>query len=205
MIRRPPRSTLFPYTTLFRSILLDGYIALARLRQAQGDEEGALKTVQEAEWLVSRHNLPSRFVTRLAAYQVRLWLAQGDSEAATRWARDREPAVGELRYLREAEHLALARVLTARSQPEQAARLLEGLLTTAEKEGRRNSVIEILVLQALAFRAQSDEGQALGVLERALELAEPEGYVRTFVDEGAAMAKLLAHARQAYGKRRWKI
>src|SRR3712207_5695016 len=157
MIRRPPRSTLFPYTTLFRSILLDGYIALARLRQAQGDEEGALKAVQEAEWLVSRHNLPSRFVARLAAHQVRLWLAQGNLEAATRWARDREPPVGELRYLREAEHLALARVLTTRSQPEQAVQLLERLLTTAEKEGRRNSVIEILVLQALAFRAQSDE------------------------------------------------
>jgi LuxR family maltose regulon positive regulatory protein len=184
------------------TILLDGYISLARLRQAQGDEEGALRAVQEAQWLVSRHNLPARFDARLAAHQVRLWLAQGNLEAVKRWARDRETGVGELRYLREAEHLTLARVLTARSQPEQAAQLLERLLTTAEKEERRNSVIEILVLQALAFRAQSDEGRALGALEHALELAEPEGYARTFVDEGAAMAKLLAHARQAYGKRR---
>jgi LuxR family maltose regulon positive regulatory protein len=184
------------------TILLDGYIALTRLRQAQGDEEGALKAVQEAERLVSRHHLPSRFVARLAAHQVRLWLAQGNLEAATRWARDREPAVGELRYLGEDEHLTLARVLTARSQPEQAAQLLERLLTTAEKEGRRNSVIEILVLQALAFRAQSDEGRALGALERALELAEPEGYIRTFVDEGAVMAKLLAHARETYAQGR---
>jgi LuxR family maltose regulon positive regulatory protein len=184
------------------TILLDGYIALARLRQAQGDEGGALWAIQEAEWLVSKHNLPSRFTARLAAHQARLWLAQGNLEAATRWAQGREPDPGELSYLREAEHLTLARVLTAQGKPEEAAQLLESLLTAAQKGGRTNSVIEILVLQSLAFQAQNDEGRALGALQSALELGEPEGYVRTFVDEGAAMAKLLAHIRGAYAEGR---
>jgi LuxR family maltose regulon positive regulatory protein len=76
------------------------------------------------------------------------------------------------------------------------------LLTTAEAGGRTNSVIEILALQALVLRVQGDEAHALGVLKRALALAEPEGYVRTFVDEGAAMAKLLTHARGAYDEGR---
>jgi LuxR family maltose regulon positive regulatory protein len=184
------------------TILLDGYIALARLKQAFGDEEDALRAFQEAQWLVSRHNLPSRFVAHLAAHQARLWLAQGNLEAATRWVQDREPDLGELSYLREAEHLTLARVLTAQGKFEDAQRLLGRLLTAAENGGRTKSVLEILILQALAFRAQGDEARALSALENALELAEPEGYVRTFVDEGAAMLKLLAHAREAYGERR---
>jgi LuxR family maltose regulon positive regulatory protein len=185
------------------TILLDGYIALARLRQALGDEEGALSAVREAQRLVSRyHNLPSRFVARLAAHQARLCLAQGNLEAATHWAQDRELDLGELSYLHEVEHLTLARVLTAQDKPEEAVSLLEFLLTAAVKGGRTNSVIEILALQALALRVQGDEVRALGALERTLELAEPEGYVRTFVDEGTAMARLLAHAREAHVERR---
>jgi LuxR family maltose regulon positive regulatory protein len=55
-------------------------------------------------------------------------------------------------------------------------------------------VIEILVLQAMALQAQGKIDQALTPLERALSLAEPEGYVRTFVDEGPPMAQLLRQA-----------
>lgn len=63
------------------------------------------------------------------------------------------------------------------------------------------SAIEIMILQALASQAQGDQARARGTLERALELAQPEGYVRTFVDEGAAVANLLAHTRGAHGER----
>jgi LuxR family maltose regulon positive regulatory protein len=178
------------------TILLDGYIAAARLKQARGDEEGALEAVQEGERLVSRHNLPSRFVARLAAHRARLWVGHGNLKAAARWAQEREPGAGEPGYHREDEHLAVARVLSAQGRPEEAAHLLEDLLTAAEKRGRTNSAIEILALQALALQAQGEEARALDALERALEFGEPEGYVRAFVDEGAAMAKLLARARE---------
>ena len=70
--------------------------------------------------------------------------------------------------------------------------LLERLLKAAEEGGRTGSVIEILVLQALAHQAQGDIPAALVPLERALTLAEPEGYVRIFVDEGPPMAQLLS-------------
>jgi LuxR family maltose regulon positive regulatory protein len=72
--------------------------------------------------------------------------------------------------------------------------LLARLLEAAEAARRVGSVIKILALQALAFQAQGDVGQALSALERALSLAEPEGYVRTFVDEGEPMARLLRRA-----------
>jgi LuxR family maltose regulon positive regulatory protein len=80
---------------------------------------------------------------------------------------------------------------------------LERLLQAAEDGGRTGSVIEILVLQALAHQMQGDIPAALASLQRALMLSEPEEYVRVFVDEGPPMAILLrAVARVARGAHR---
>ena len=109
----------------------------------------------------------------------------------------------DLSYLREYEHITLARDAAGRSadravagRAHRAVRLLHVLLPAAEDGGGRGSVIEILVLQALAHQAQGDVPAALAALRRALALAEPEGYVRIFVDEGAPMAALLQGAAQ---------
>jgi LuxR family maltose regulon positive regulatory protein len=103
-----------------------------------------------------------------------------------------------LSYLCEFEHVTLARVLIARYKSDRVERsiheaigLLKRLLKAAEEGRRAGSIIEILVLQALAREAQGDIPPALVPLERALVLAEPEGYVRIFVDEGPPMAVLL--------------
>jgi len=87
--------------------------------------------------------------------------------------------------------LGLGEVLLARDEVHAALHLLERLRGAAEAAGRMGSKIKVLILQALAFRARDDETRALATLERALELAEPEGYIRTFLDEGAPMASLL--------------
>ena len=104
----------------------------------------------------------------------------------------------DLSYLGEFEHITLARVLIAQHQNDPAAgsiheaiALLERLLQAAEAGGRMGSVIEILVVQALALQAQGNVSQALASMERALALAEPEGYVRIFVDEGEPMRLLI--------------
>ncbi len=107
----------------------------------------------------------------------------------------------DLSYLRELEYLALARVRIAQGRCEPAGsflrdalHLLDRLVEAAEAGGRMDSVIEISILHALALQAQNDLPGALTSLERAVTLAAPEGYVRVFVDEGAPMAALLAHA-----------
>ena len=118
------------------------------------------------------------------------------------WAREQGLSIeDDLSYLREFEHITLARVLLARSKSDRADRsmleamgLLERLLHAAEKGERTGSVIEILVLQALAHQLQGDIPAALVPLQQALTLAEPEGYVRVFVDEGPPMAVLLEKA-----------
>ena len=107
----------------------------------------------------------------------------------------------ELSYHHDLHHVNLARVLVAQGmrQPsgtwlDKALDLLARLLVAAEKAGWIHKEIKILTLQALALKASNDSKEALGALARALSLAEPEGYVRTFIDEGAPMGELLRQA-----------
>jgi LuxR family maltose regulon positive regulatory protein len=176
--------------------------AMARLREVQGDLGGALALLDEAARRYVRDFAPD--VRPIAALQARVWVAQGRLADAEAWARERGLSTADdLSYLREFEHLTLARVLLARDAIDRARRpaqealdLLSRLLAAAEAGGRAGSVIECLVLQALAHRARGDLSAALVPLGRALTLAEPEGYARIFVDEGAPMAALLAVATQ---------
>jgi LuxR family transcriptional regulator, maltose regulon positive regulatory protein len=114
------------------------------------------------------------------AYRARIRLLQGRLDLAAAWA-DEYRQAGETEYLREFEDLTLARVLLAQSRSAEALALLDARLAPARAAGRLNAVIEIQALRALALPA-ADE--ALGALAEALSLAEPEGYVRRFVDEG---------------------
>src|SRR5207302_4884674 len=101
------------------------------------------------------------------------------------WTRERGLSVADdLSYLREFEHITLARVLLGRGSFLDAMGLLERLLRAADDGARTGSVVEILVLQAMGYQMQGDIEAALVPLERALTLAEPEGYARIFVDEG---------------------
>jgi LuxR family transcriptional regulator, maltose regulon positive regulatory protein len=170
--------------------------AMARIREAQGDLDGALDLLHQAERLYNANFSPN--VRPIAARKVRMWVAQGRLDKAFGWVREQGLSVeSELSYLHEFDHITLARVLLARYQSDRASSiaevmgLLERLLKAAEAGGRMGSVIEILVLQALAYHAQGDLRAALLLLQHAFALAEPEGYVRIFVDEGEAMRLLL--------------
>jgi LuxR family maltose regulon positive regulatory protein len=175
-------------------------VAMARIRQAEGDLGAALDLLNEAERLYVGDFFPN--VRPVPALRARVRVAEGEWGEALGWARERGLSVDDdLSYLREFEHITLARVLLARYAAEraersihEATRLLERLLGAAEEGARTGSVIEILVLQALARQARGDIPAALASLQRALTLAEPEGYVRIFMDEGPPMASLLRTA-----------
>lgn len=172
------------------------YVAMARIREAQGDLDGALDLLHQAERLYVRELFPN--VRPVAALQTRVWLRQGRLDRALAWVcGQRLSPSDDLSYLHEFEQITLARVLLARhtvgSLPE-AMGLLERLRQAADDGARMGSVIEILVLQALAHQMHGDVPAALIRLQQALTLAEPEGYVRIFVDEGLPMAALLKEA-----------
>ena len=175
-------------------------VAMAQVREAEGNLAGALDLLNEAERLYVSDFFPN--VRPVPALKARVWIAQGRFGEALGWANEHGLSVDDdLSYLREFEHVTLARALVARYQDErakrsihEATRLLERLLPAAEAGGRTGRVIEILVLQALAHQALRDIPAALRSLERAVTLAEPEGYVRVFADQGPAMASLLRAA-----------
>jgi LuxR family transcriptional regulator, maltose regulon positive regulatory protein len=172
-------------------------VAMARIQEAQGNLDSALDLLDEAERLYVSDFHPN--VRPVAALKTRVWLAQGRLGEALGWVQEKNLSVeDDLSYLREFEHITLVRVLLTRYRSDrldhstlEAIELLERLLKAAEEGGRAGSTIEILVLQALAHQALGDIPAALLPLHQALTLAEPEGYVRIFVDEGDPMRSLL--------------
>jgi LuxR family maltose regulon positive regulatory protein len=175
-------------------------VAMARVREAEGDLEAALELLDEAERLYASDYYPN--VRPIPAMKARVWIALGRLGQALGWARaHRVSVMDELSYVREFDHITLARLLLAdpaRDRGDGSAReapeLLERLLRAAEAGRRTRSVIEILVLEALAHQMRGDVAAGLAPLERALTLAEPEGYVRIFADEGPPMSALLGAA-----------
>ncbi len=175
-------------------------VAMARIRESRGDLDGALELLHEAERRYAGDFSPN--VRPVAALVARVWLAQGRVGDALAWAREHDlSADDEVGYLREFAHITLARVLMAKAVADrderaldQATGLLDRLLHAAEVGERAGSAIDILVVRALAHQQRGDVPVAAASLERALSLAEPEGYLRTFVDEGEPMRRLLRRA-----------
>ncbi len=168
-----------------------GLATLAWLRRAAGDPQGARAAMEEA-----CRTLPSRDVVSLfnpvPAESARLLLALGDVAAAEAWHQERGLSETDaISYAREPEQLALARLLLARGTPERAVALLDRIGALAEEQGRTASVLMVSALRALGLHALGDRAAALQALTRALVLGFPGGYIRTFADEGPAMAALL--------------
>ena len=173
-------------------------VARARLAEADGNLAGAATLLEEAERVYVGDFSPD--VCPVAARRARVLVRQGRLDEARDWARARQlTADDDLTYVREFEHLTLARILLHQKDGDGTARaaargLLDRLRVAAEEGGRTGTLIEILALQALALHApgRRDLHPALEALSRALRQAEPRGYARVFVDEGAPMADLLA-------------
>jgi LuxR family maltose regulon positive regulatory protein len=174
-------------------------IVRARILQAEGDIDAALPLLDEAERLYLSEYSPD--VRPVAALRARLLIAHGRLAPAREWAKraSLSPA-DELAYVREYEHTTLARLLVAEAADGRADALPAALelldrLRAAAEEGRRDgSRLEILVVLALARDAAGDTAGALAALGAAAALAEPEGYVRVFLDEGPPMSRLLRAA-----------
>ncbi len=170
---------------------------MAMVRLAEGDPDGALELLGEAERLYTGDFSPD--ARPIAAMKARVWIAQGRLASAWAWARergisaDRRPDVpARVRARHPGQAAPRAGHARPRRRPlDEANGLAERLLAAAAAGGRDGSAIEILVVLALARDARGDQAGATAFLERALTLAEPEGYVRVFIDEGPPMTALL--------------
>jgi LuxR family maltose regulon positive regulatory protein len=176
--------------------LLLCHIVLAKTFQATGNAEEALRAIRQAKRISSR--ISSWTVITMDAREAELRSILGDIPPATRWAQESGLSVeDEPNFQDGIRYLALAQVLVAQGKQSTGKSLgktlefLARLLKMAETAGAIHYVIQTLVLQAMALQAQGKEKQALDPLQSAFSLAEPEGYVRTFIDQGAPMEELL--------------
>ena len=177
--------------------MIAGYLLATRLELTAGDRAAAGEYLERLNPLVENSSF-SDWTSRFERLQLEFWLAQDQLRAAVNWADERlQSDALETQAEPEESQMAIARVLIVRGEVpslQQALTLLRRLLTAAEAEGRDGIIVEGLALQALTHWRRGEQTIAMTSLERALRLAEPEGYVRLFVDLGLPMAWLLQEA-----------
>lgn len=173
-------------------------VTMARIQIGLGNFDNALTLLREAE---QQNQQKSTFAPYpISAMRAYVWLLQGKLDDALNWAKETGFSVNDpVSFRHEFEYLTLSRVLIALYREQQidtavneAEHLLDNLLNLAQDEGRTDSVIEILILQSIVYQVQGDNLAALDLLGDALNLAEPEGYIQVFVDEGKSMSQLLS-------------
>lgn len=169
-------------------------LAQAYLKESEGDLHSALELLNDAQRFYVRTPIPN--LRPVEAMQARIHIKQNHLNKAQAWAHQSGLSLQDKPiFLNEFGYLTFARIMLAENQNDQhfqtILQMLESLLKQAESQNRLRSRIDILITQALAFSAK-DSAKALATLEQALTLAEPEGYLRLFVDEGKPMAELLS-------------
>jgi LuxR family transcriptional regulator, maltose regulon positive regulatory protein len=179
-----------------------GYTILMRIYLARGEMDAARLAFQGAEEALTKTYSPYRRDAYLIVNWVQFWLANGELERAMNWAQELAQHTSvQSPFAREREDVARARILLVQKMPSEALSLLEPLQVNAEKQERWSHVIEMKVVQALAHHMRHEDQEALTVLAQSVHLAEPEGYIRTFVDEGPQIAVLLSLLRQQERKK----
>jgi len=172
---------------------------LTRVYLATEDFENAETSIRNAQKFVPSQGIV--YDMRGGEYpEVRLWLKQNNFHEIKRWLEENAAIVGSSEYfkMRLSDTMyARANIALARANPDrhryltQVKDILAELFEMADSNGWGSKVIEILILQSLGFDLAGDRKSAMTALERALILAEPEGFVRIFIDEGPPMAHLL--------------
>jgi LuxR family maltose regulon positive regulatory protein len=156
-------------------------VFLARLKLAQGDVDGAVALLAEASQSARQQNFVNR-VPEIATAQVLALLRQGNLAAATHLAQEYELPLSQ------------ARVYLTQGDTSTALEVLSSWRQQVEAREWQDERLKVMLLQALALQANSEQDQAVQVICDALALAAPGGFIRLFVDEGRSMARLLTSA-----------
>jgi LuxR family maltose regulon positive regulatory protein len=156
-------------------------VFLARLKLAQGDVAGAAAMLAQTSKVVRRRQFVHR-APEVATVQVLTLIRQGNLKAASDLAKAHTLPLGQ------------ARVHLAQGDTGKALAVLAPLRHQMEAQGWQDELLKVMVLQAVALYVHGEKDEAVQALGEALTMAEPGGFVRTFVDEGVPMAHLLSEA-----------
>ena len=158
-----------------------GEVFLARLKLAQGDVDGASAILARTDQSVRQYNFVHR-MPEVAAAQVLTLLRQGNLAAAAHLAQTHNLPTSQ------------ARVHLAQGDTTAALTVLESFRQQVEAKGWKDEQLKVMMLQAVAHHVHGEKDKALQVLGEAMTLAEPEGFIRIFLDEGISMKQLLSEA-----------
>jgi LuxR family maltose regulon positive regulatory protein len=186
---------------------IDSYVSLAHILQSQGDVDGANQMMADALKIAVQHSVTETDDKYVASQQTHLRVRQGDLQVAWRWATERglKKYIGAnkldlsgrlgadiiLRY----ELIVFARVLIAEKQWGEALSVLNLLLPSLEELGYLSKIIETHILITIGMYGQGDIDRTISSFKTAINLAEPEGFTRLFLDEGQVMVGLLQEFR----------
>jgi LuxR family maltose regulon positive regulatory protein len=170
------------YAEIYDRIIMSE-LHLAIIKIAQRDMPSAVQLVSQAERISRQKNFTPR-QPNIAYFQTWIYLHQGDLDKAAQLARQNDLP------------LMLARVLIRQSDPSAALEVTEPLRQEAESKGLGSRLLEVMAVQSIALFSLGEKEKALIILGDVLGRAEPEGYIRLFVDEGPLMAELLYVAAQ---------
>lgn len=176
----------------------DLIITLARMKKSQGLFEEAIELAEEAKKAGVTDSMTAN-TTPADVFKASVYLALGEIEQASLWREASHVTVHDAPvFFDEFAHITLAKTLIAEAAVNPAGielnevlELIDRVLRLAEDQGRSGSMIEIFVVQALTHQTIGNKTDAAASIERALTLAEPEGYVRVFLDEGDSIRNLL--------------
>ncbi|WP_144023740.1 LuxR C-terminal-related transcriptional regulator [Paenibacillus sp. FSL H8-0548] len=175
----------------FARILIRIVISASRIQQAAGHPRRAAELLEQLKWQINSPD-QEQFMLEIEGQQACLSLQQGSTSGAMDWLQKFGLSHTDAVSLnRMADYLVLARVLIACEQLEEALYLLEKLYLLLVKEDHLRDRIKVLILQSMAMQRLGQLEAALVPLETALMLGEPEGYIRSFIDEGSLMQELL--------------
>jgi len=174
------------------AMLCWSYLSLIRVLFSRGEIAGAQEIVYQIEKRVGNYTVPPLVLNSIEAWQVRIWLTKNQYKSASKWEHQspeiRDETLDASQCVR---NLAIARVMIAEGRPDEAVSVLNRLLTFAERGGYGSYQIQILILQALAHENSGDMSRARDLLDKALNLAEQNGFFRIFVDEGPELGNLM--------------
>jgi LuxR family maltose regulon positive regulatory protein len=175
----------------FPLVFLTHYLSKAKLQKAQGDIDGALTTLDQLDLLIQGKSTTPELKSDLRSLKVKLLLAKNDHQTARSMLQFLHP-IEPLSLRNEADHILLARFYLAEGQWSKALTLLEKLTAYATSGKRYGRLLEVQLLEVLALNELNQLPQADKILGSCLALAEPEGYLRIFLDEGEPMRIILS-------------
>ncbi|HTI15164.1 MAG TPA: AAA family ATPase [Dictyobacter sp.] len=175
------------------------YAILIHIQLSRGDLTAAQTTLEQFDYLGNKSNFQIFLYIRsyyTTIDQVRIWLATGQLDTARKWAERQDIlSVSSSAFAYERAEVARIRVLLAQQHPVQALRQLKPVLSRAITGKRWDHVLELWLLRAIAHQMCDEPEEAQNILAEAIQRAEPEGYIRRFVDEGSTIATLLTDLR----------